>query len=107
MAASRSTTTSPATRKARPRSPPSTCNCRSKPPAEALHLELLYFGNRESRPIDPETLALTWERFTRLVAHYQDAETPFVARLRPQKISWASDYDHLSRKGEWADGDEP
>ena len=32
---------------------------------------------------------------------------PFVARLRPQKISWASDYDHLSRKGEWADGDEP
>ena len=31
----------------------------------------------------------------------------FPARLRPQQLTWASDYDHLSRKGEWADGDEP
>ena len=77
------------------------------PTGAAAHLELLYFGNRESRAIDPETLALTWERFTCLVAHYQAPETPFIARLRPQKISWASDYDHLSRKGEWADGDAP
>ncbi|MBB5223873.1 double-strand break repair protein AddB [Amaricoccus macauensis] len=76
-------------------------------PAEVVHLELLYFGNRESRAIDPETLARTWERFAALAAHYQSAETPFIARLRPQKISWAGDYDHLSRKGEWTDGDEP
>ena len=76
------------------------------PPGEAAHLELLYFGNGESRAIDPGTLARTWERFAGLVAHYQAAETPFVARLRPQRIAWASDYDHLSRKGEWADGDD-
>ena len=30
----------------------------------------------------------------------------FVARLRPQWLSWAGDYDHLARWGEWADGDE-
>ena len=58
------------------------------------------------RSIDPATLELTWERFAALIAHYQSAETAFVARLRPQKISWAGDYDHLSRKGEWSDGDE-
>ena len=33
--------------------------------------------------------------------------TGFTARLRPQLQSYASDYDHLSRKGEWADGDTP
>ena len=49
----------------------------------------------------------TWERFTRLIAFYQQDSTPFVARLRPHKISWAGDYDHLARKGEWSDGDEP
>lgn len=77
------------------------------PPAEVAHLELLFFGDRESRAIDIETLARTWERFVDLIAHYQLPDTPFVARLRPQKISWAGDYDHLSRKGEWSDGDEP
>lgn len=77
------------------------------PPAEVAHLELLYFGDRDSREIDLATLADTWRRFTELVARYQAAETPFLARLRPQKISWAGDYDHLARKGEWSDGDDP
>ncbi|MFT3975136.1 MAG: double-strand break repair protein AddB [Amaricoccus sp.] len=77
------------------------------PPAEVAHVELLYFGNRESRVIDPATLAETWRRFANLAACYQDPETPFIARLRPQKISWAGDYDHLSRRGEWSDGDDP
>lgn len=76
------------------------------PPAEVAHLELLFFGNRETRSIDLETLTLTWDRFAELVAHYQAPDTPFVARLRPQKISWAGEYDHLSRKGEWSDGDD-
>lgn len=77
------------------------------PPSAVTHVELLYFGNRLPRPIDRETLADTWTRFVALIAHYQDATTPFVARLRPHKLSWPGDYDHLSRKGEWSDGDEP
>ena len=52
---------------------------------------------------DPEK----WEKFRALIAHYQDEANGFPARLRPQKLTWGSDYDHLSRKGEWADGDDP
>ena len=46
-------------------------------------------------------------RFLALIAHYLDERNGFPARLRPQKLTWGSDYDHLSRKGEWADGDCP
>lgn len=78
-------------------------------PAAAAHLELLGLTSRKSLLLDTdaEALARTWDRFTRLVARYQDPRTPFVARLRPQKISWPSEYDHLSRRGEWSDGDDP
>ncbi len=80
------------------------------PAGPALHIELLKFGRQgETLPLDadPAALAQTWERFTALIAHYQDAANGFPARLRPQRLTWASDYDHLSRKGEWADGDDP
>lgn len=76
------------------------------PPSDVVHLELLYFGNREARRIDPADVALIWDRFRGLVARYQHEETPFIARLRPQKISWAGDFDHLARFGEWSDGDD-
>ena len=56
---------------------------------------------------DPAALARTWERFRGLIAHYQHPGYGFTARLRPQRLTYASDYDHLSRKGEWADGDCP
>ena len=47
------------------------------------------------------------ELFCALVRHYQQPATGFVARLRPGRLTWPGDYDHLSRKGEWADGDAP
>ena len=51
-------------------------------------------------------VADTWDRLRALIAYYQDPAAGFTARLRPQKLSYASDYDHLSRKGEWSDGDD-
>ncbi len=79
-------------------------------PGPALHLELLKFGKQGETlalPADPAAIAATWARFTALIAHYLDPANGFPARLRPQRLTWASDYDHLSRKGEWADGDDP
>ena len=80
------------------------------PPGPALHLELLKFGKTgDTLPLDTDadTIALTWDRFIALISHYLDPANGFPARLRPQKLTWGSDYDHLSRKGEWADGDVP
>lgn len=77
--------------------------------AEADHLELIGLGARKSLLLDadPEALAETWAHLKVLITRYRDPQTGFTARLRPQLQSYASDYDHLSRKGEWADGDDP
>lgn len=50
-------------------------------------------------------MAEVLERLRDLIGHYPGAG--FVARLRPQRLSYESDYDHLSRFGEWSDGDDP
>ena len=76
------------------------------PPGRAIHLELIGVGARKTRALaaDPGE---TWRRLAVLIAAYQDPRQGFVARLRPQKLTYAGDYDHLSRFGEWADGDDP
>jgi ATP-dependent helicase/nuclease subunit B len=56
---------------------------------------------------DPASAAEeTWAGLLRLVAAYADPATGYPARARPKHISYASDFDHLSRYGEWEDGDE-
>jgi len=79
------------------------------PPGPALHLELLKIGSRETLPIDcdPAALAEIWDRLRALVAHYQAESTGYAARLRPGRLGFPGDFDHLSRKGEWSDGDAP
>jgi ATP-dependent helicase/nuclease subunit B len=79
------------------------------PAGPAVHLEYLGINGRNRQPVEADATALAtfWERFRRLVATYQDPATPFVARLRPLRLKYGSDYDHLSRLGEWADGDPP
>ena len=100
---------------------PSTCSCRSRRAiAAAGGFEGLAGGARRrtsscSASAAGEALPLrrrpgrawreTWARLRALIAHYQDPSDGFTARLRPQRLSYASDYDHLSRNGEWADGD--
>ena len=77
------------------------------PAAPALHLELLKFGKTGEGLVLAPDLVEFRQRFLALIAHYLDERNGFPARLRPQKLTWGSDYDHLSRKGEWADGDCP
>ena len=78
-------------------------------PGPAAHLELLGIGAREAKPLDarPEAVAEVWARLGELIAWYQDPANGFVARLRPHRIKFPGDYDHLARRGEWADGDAP
>jgi ATP-dependent helicase/nuclease subunit B len=52
----------------------------------------------------PALAAETWTGLMRLVAAYRDEATGYMARARPQFLDYASDYDHLSRLGEWEDG---
>jgi ATP-dependent helicase/nuclease subunit B len=75
------------------------------PPAPAAHLELIGLSRGEARAIDPAVTDATLARLARLLGHYLDGEAGFAARLRPQRIAFAGDYDHLARLGEWSDGD--
>jgi RecB family exonuclease len=77
-------------------------------PGSVEHLELIGLNAQKTLPLesDPAAIAEAWARLGELVAYYQAEENAFVARLRPQKITWEGDYDHLARKGEWDDGDE-
>lgn len=77
------------------------------PAGEAGHLELIGIGAAKSLWLEEgaEAVAHVLERLRDLIGHYPEAG--FVARLRPQRLSYESDYDHLSRYGEWNDGEDP
>ena len=45
------------------------------------------------------------EKLRQLLAAY-DAGVPYLSRGRPKRITFAGDYDHLARVGEW-DAEEP
>lgn len=64
-------------------------------------------GAGAERPLGGEAAALvadTWAGLMRLVAAYREPGTGYPARARPQLLRYDSDYDHLSRLGEWEDG---
>ncbi len=79
------------------------------PAGDARHLELIGLNARKTLEIGagPEAVAQVFQRLHRLIAHYQNPGSGFTARQRPQRLAYESDYDHLSRKGEWGDGDPP
>ncbi|MFN3292368.1 MAG: double-strand break repair protein AddB [Gemmobacter sp.] len=54
-------------------------------------------------PVDvtPEGLDRVWSGLIRLIATYQQADTGYTARRAMFRTSFASDYDALSRHGEW------
>ena len=121
-AATRSTTTSPARPRAAPTPLRATCSCRSRrrsrrPAASTAlaagpvaRLELIRFGGSEPEviPLDaePAAIAATWAR---LGGADRPLPRPGDRLRRPPAAaaSYPGDYDHLSRLGEWADGDEP
>ncbi|WP_157982024.1 double-strand break repair protein AddB [Oceanicella sp. SM1341] len=63
-------------------------------------------GKVEQVVLGPGELAEDWQRFVEMMARFDDPDTPYTARLRPDFLSYGSDYDHLSRKGEWDDGED-
>ncbi len=59
----------------------------------------------ELRAIDGDIAALITEAEEKLIARiaeFDDAETPYLPRVRPFRADAAGDYDHLSRVREWS-----
>ncbi len=76
-------------------------------PTNPIHLEMIGLGGGGDKRIikDPfEATAKTWADLITLITTYQTEGTPYPARLRPDRLTYESDYDHLSRLGEWIDG---
>ncbi|QPH52757.1 double-strand break repair protein AddB [Pontivivens ytuae] len=77
-------------------------------PAPVAHLELIGLGSdARTVPVDPhhEDIAQAWERLAALIAEYAQPGQGYIARSRPRLVKFASDYDHLARRGEWGDAD--
>ncbi len=53
------------------------------------------------KSISPEEIETTRKEFFALINHYKDPKSGYTARLRMEKVGFSSDYDHLSRYGEW------
>jgi RecB family exonuclease len=51
--------------------------------------------------LEPGTVAKVWEEFGRLMASYATPAQGYTARRAMEKTTDKSDYDHLSRFGEW------
>ncbi len=58
-------------------------------------------GKTESRDFGPGFAQETWAGFIDLIGRYLRGERGFTARLAMERSDHASDYDHLSRHGEW------
>lgn len=72
------------------------------------HLELIGLGGGgKELPLgfDDDEINEIWLRLQELIAKFNTSEMGYTARMRPEQIKYASDYDHLSRYGEWQDGD--
>ena len=51
--------------------------------------------------VKEETIAQVWEKLGKLIAAYLSADQGYTARRAMLKSDDISDYDHLSRFGEW------
>ncbi|WP_161862548.1 double-strand break repair protein AddB [Algicella marina] len=89
------------------------------PAARAIHLEMIGLsgGGRlaqlppkakkgETQRTLAETIEMAHRDLVRLITAYQTEGTAYPARLRPDSLSYEGDYDHLSRLGEWTDGED-
>lgn len=79
------------------------------PPAEvaqALYIGLTAPPKEVPAPLDKEPPEQVWEEFTALIAAYQQADQGFTARRAMQEDKHVSNYDQLSRFGEWDGADD-
>ncbi|WP_340107962.1 double-strand break repair protein AddB [Pikeienuella sp. HZG-20] len=56
-------------------------------------------GEERAVALEPDAL----ERLIGLIEAYETEERPYLPRAYPEMMGFASDYDHLSRFGEWED----
>ncbi|MGC9417494.1 MAG: double-strand break repair protein AddB [Rhodovulum sp.] len=76
--------------------------------APVHHVSYLGLGNPPktvTHMLENGLVDSTWEELGRLIAHYQDRAHGFTARSRLQRRTDRSDYDLLSRYGEWDETD--
>ena len=62
-------------------------------------------GGGRTVDYDPAGVPDTWDELRALIAAYQAGGLAFPPRARPDLCHDTGDYDHLSRRGEWFDGD--
>ena len=73
------------------------------------HLELIGLGaggKELSLDFSDEEIDEIWGQLGDLMQAFGSEKLGFTAHLRPERIQYTSDFDHLSRFGEWQDGDE-
>lgn len=73
---------------------------------------VVYFGVKaDEKPavidLEPGKVAAVWEEFGRLMRNFARPAQGYTARRAMQKSNHPSDYDHLSRFGEWDMTDTP
>ena len=61
----------------------------------------------ETADLEPGEVAEVWAEFGRLMASYARPDQGYTARRALESVRDASDYDHLSRFGEWDMTDDP
>ncbi|MFN3525113.1 MAG: double-strand break repair protein AddB [Paracoccus sp. (in: a-proteobacteria)] len=58
-------------------------------------------GRSFDRDYSPELEGENWDGFVRLLDAYMTGAVGFTSMRAPEKLSFAGDYDHLARYGEW------
>ena len=71
------------------------------------YIQLGGAGETQARDYSPQLEAENWDGFVRLVAAYLAGEVGFTSMRAPEQTSYAGDYDHLARYGEWSLADAP
>lgn len=69
----------------------------------ALSAEFIGIGAQkiEKAPFDKSDPEQEWAHFRELIIHWQDSNRGFSARMAADSTQRPSDFDHLSRYGEW------
>lgn len=75
--------------------------------AKATYIGLAATPKEQDAPLNEEPVAIVWARFEQLISAYLEPDTGFTARRAMFKDSDKSDYDPLSRFGEWDLTSEP
>jgi RecB family exonuclease len=73
------------------------------------HLELIGLGaggKELSLDFNDDEINEIWVRLQGLIQAFSSENMGYTAHMRPEKTQYVSDYDHLSRFGEWQEGDE-